>query len=399
MGRLSPIQIATTLRGAGFPERDISRMTAAALAESGGNPRAHNPNASTGDNSYGLLQVNMLGGMGDQRRRELGLGSNEELFDPATNARAALHIYKSQGPGAWSVIRSGDYKKYLPEVEQALRTLPPGAPPATRSAIPQAPAPAPAPAEADDFTQSILKGLFGGGALAATNSPRNSSPPAEALGLESGPKLLPVLGGKRSAVPALIGGGGVFDYLARAIKGDAPREAMSNGAPLAGGGVFSGLMNAILNPSKMGASMEIPTPPPTAPTQIARASNAPSIKGYRQGGWGPRGATQYGDHFDIAAVDGSYFDRNALDKYVLVNGKPLSKTVTVAGGQFGASRDGGKRVHTAWDFADEPGAVLTLGGGAGWLDNRKSDYGDRAEFQTPDGKRYRLIHGTIVPGG
>jgi hypothetical protein len=60
---------------------------AIAMAESGGNPRAHNTNAGTGDNSYGLWQINMLGDLGPERRKKYGLTSNDQLFDPATNAR------------------------------------------------------------------------------------------------------------------------------------------------------------------------------------------------------------------------------------------------------------------------------------------------------------------------
>ena len=89
-------------------------MAAIGLAESGGNPRAHNPNASTGDNSYGLMQINMLGAMGPERRAAFGIQSNEELFDPLTNMKAAKKIFDSQGLGAWSVYKSGAYKQHLP---------------------------------------------------------------------------------------------------------------------------------------------------------------------------------------------------------------------------------------------------------------------------------------------
>lgn len=84
------------------------------MAESGGNPRAHNPNASTGDNSYGLFQINMLGGLGPARLRQYGLSRNEELFDPTTNARVA---FRMSGGGRdwspWSAYKNGAYQKYL----------------------------------------------------------------------------------------------------------------------------------------------------------------------------------------------------------------------------------------------------------------------------------------------
>ena len=114
MGRLNFGQMEALMREGGFSPEISPIMAAIGLAESGGNPYAHNPNASTGDNSYGLLQVNMLGRMGPERRREFGITSNQALFDPLTNVRAAKKIYDSQGLNAWSVFRSGKYKEHLP---------------------------------------------------------------------------------------------------------------------------------------------------------------------------------------------------------------------------------------------------------------------------------------------
>ena len=131
---------------------------------------------------------------------------------------------------------------------------------------------------------------------------------------------------------------------------------------------------------------------PMAPASGAAAGGVSSGR-YMQGGIGPRGANQYGPHFDIARSDGGYFNRNALDQYVLVNGRPLSSGLTVSGGQFGASRDGGTRSHAAWDYAFGGQAALTLTGGARWLGSRPGSYGDNAVFQTPDGQTYRIIHG------
>jgi hypothetical protein len=110
---LSSQQIKDGLRRAGFPEETIPTMYAVTMAESGGNPYAHNPNAGSGDNSYGLLQVNMLGGMGPERRQWFGLNSDDQLFDPDTNFAAAKKIYDAQGLGAWGAYTNGSYKKFL----------------------------------------------------------------------------------------------------------------------------------------------------------------------------------------------------------------------------------------------------------------------------------------------
>jgi len=112
--QVSKSQLVRLLRNAGFPEQDIPTMVGIAGGESTYNPRAHNPNANTGDNSYGLFQINMLGAMGPERRKQFGIESNEQLFDPVTNVRAAKQIYDTQGLGAWTVYGSGKYKNFLP---------------------------------------------------------------------------------------------------------------------------------------------------------------------------------------------------------------------------------------------------------------------------------------------
>lgn len=79
---------------------------AIALAESnGGDPRAHN--TVPPDNSYGLMQINMIGSLGASRRKQFNLKNNEQLFDPDTNMDVAYQIYKANGysfkpPYGWS---------------------------------------------------------------------------------------------------------------------------------------------------------------------------------------------------------------------------------------------------------------------------------------------------------
>lgn len=109
MANLSQAQIAMYAQSAGMANPQV--MAAIAMAESKGDPRAHNPVPP--DNSYGLWQINMIGKNGPARRKQLGLTSNEQLYDPATNARAAAMILKEQGLKAWSTYTSGEYKDYL----------------------------------------------------------------------------------------------------------------------------------------------------------------------------------------------------------------------------------------------------------------------------------------------
>ena len=112
---------------------------------------------------------------------------------------------------------------------------------------------------------------------------------------------------------------------------------------------------------------------------------------YMQGGIGPRGANQYGPHFDIKRSDGGYYSRTALDKYVQVNGRPLSSGVTVPGGEFGAPRSYG--AHAGRDYAFGGKAAMTLTGGAKFISSKAGSYGDATAFMTPDGKVYKVIHG------
>jgi tape measure domain-containing protein len=135
-GQLKVGQLKALALAAGFNDRDASIMAAIAMAESGGRSNAHNNNVATGDNSYGLWQVNMLGRMGPERRRSFGIGSNEALFDPAVNASAARKVFESQGFGAWSVFKSGAYKQFLPQAMRAgAAPMAPALPPATAPAM------------------------------------------------------------------------------------------------------------------------------------------------------------------------------------------------------------------------------------------------------------------------
>ncbi len=115
MGVFSSKRIQRGLQLAGFSDDLIPIMTAITFAESGGNPRAHNNNASTGDNSYGLLQINMINDIGRERRENFSLTSNRELFDPSVNFKVAKQIYDQQGLYAWGSYRNDSYKTFLDE--------------------------------------------------------------------------------------------------------------------------------------------------------------------------------------------------------------------------------------------------------------------------------------------
>ena len=108
-----------------FTSDEAVIMAAIGMAESSGRPLAHNTEGD--DNSYGIFQINMLDRpgfmMGEERRGQFGLNSNEQLFDPLINAKAAKYIYDMQGFEAWTVYRTGAYLKYLPAAQEALKSL------------------------------------------------------------------------------------------------------------------------------------------------------------------------------------------------------------------------------------------------------------------------------------
>jgi hypothetical protein len=126
-GQLTMQQLVGLAKGAGFNENESVIMAAIAKAESGG--RSNAKNFKPPDKSYGLWQINMIGRLGPARIKEFGLSSEDQLFDPVTNAKAAYAIRKSQGLSAWTVYKTGAYKNFLSQAETArsapsLRTSP-----------------------------------------------------------------------------------------------------------------------------------------------------------------------------------------------------------------------------------------------------------------------------------
>lgn len=94
-------------------------MTAVGLAESNGDEKAHNYDPATRDDSYGLFQINMWGDKGPSRRASFGLQSNDDLYNPETNAIVAGRIYRSQGINAWGSWKDGRYKDYMQRASAA----------------------------------------------------------------------------------------------------------------------------------------------------------------------------------------------------------------------------------------------------------------------------------------
>jgi len=115
--KLSDLELIALLKAVGFEGKALREAWAVAKKESTGRPLAHNGNASTGDNSYGLFQINMLGELGVDRRAKFGLDSNAELLNPVVNAQIAYHM--SDGGSNWSA-----WKGITPRTKEWLEKFP-----------------------------------------------------------------------------------------------------------------------------------------------------------------------------------------------------------------------------------------------------------------------------------
>ncbi len=97
---LAASDLKDLLWAVGFEGTALKTAWAIARVESNGRPLALNDNIKTGDKSYGIFQINMLGNLGDDRKEKFELVSDKELFDPVTNAE--ITYYMTKGGKDWS---------------------------------------------------------------------------------------------------------------------------------------------------------------------------------------------------------------------------------------------------------------------------------------------------------
>jgi len=97
---LTDEDLVRLLHAVGFKGKALRTAWAVVKKESNGRPLAFNGNRKTGDSSYGIFQINMIGGLGVTRREKFDLNSNVELFDPVVNAQVAYHM--SGGGDDWT---------------------------------------------------------------------------------------------------------------------------------------------------------------------------------------------------------------------------------------------------------------------------------------------------------
>jgi hypothetical protein len=101
---LTGVQLSELLSAVGFKGQAHKIAWGIAMRESNARPMALNNNAKTGDSSYGIFQINMIGDLGADRRAKFGLESNAQLNNPVVNAQVAYYMSSSGTDfGAWGI--------------------------------------------------------------------------------------------------------------------------------------------------------------------------------------------------------------------------------------------------------------------------------------------------------
>ncbi len=114
---LSDKDLKNLLKLVGFEGQNLKEAWAIAKKESNGRPFAFNGNTNTGDSSYGIFQINMLGMLGPDRRNKYDLDHNADLFNPVVNATIAYKM--SEGGEDWS-----SWKGITPRTKQWMEKFP-----------------------------------------------------------------------------------------------------------------------------------------------------------------------------------------------------------------------------------------------------------------------------------
>lgn len=109
--KLSASDLVPIAASAGFSGADLATAVAVALAESGGDPQAFNP-----EGSYGLWQIYV------NAHPEF---ANDNLYDPATNAADAFQVYRNAGFNftPWSAFKNGSYAQFMAPAQSAVAAL------------------------------------------------------------------------------------------------------------------------------------------------------------------------------------------------------------------------------------------------------------------------------------
>lgn len=111
---LSDKELKELLKAVGFEGKELKMAWAIAKKESNGRPLAFNNNKNTGDHSFGIFQINMIGGLMDARLEKFKLDSVSDLFNPVVNAEIAHYMSKGgQDWSSWTNLNGERIKEFL----------------------------------------------------------------------------------------------------------------------------------------------------------------------------------------------------------------------------------------------------------------------------------------------
>jgi hypothetical protein len=118
--KLTKTELVDLLHAVGFKGEALRHAWAIVMKESRGNPLSHNGNRDTGDNSFGLFQINMVDSLGQDRREKFSLEYNAQLLNPVVNAKIAYHM-SNQGENwvAWKGVHNPVVRKWLAQFPEA----------------------------------------------------------------------------------------------------------------------------------------------------------------------------------------------------------------------------------------------------------------------------------------
>jgi len=119
--QLTDKDLIDLFKAVGFEGTGLKKAWAIAKRESNGRPLAYNGNRKTGDSSYGIFQINMIGSLGTDRlelfKEKFNMKTKTELFDPVTNAE--ITYYMTNGGTDWS-----SWKGLTPKAKEWLKLFP-----------------------------------------------------------------------------------------------------------------------------------------------------------------------------------------------------------------------------------------------------------------------------------
>ena len=218
---------------AGGPISLAPTMAAISRAESNGVPGCVQAGQTKQNTGWGLWQIT-------PGTSESQYGTNQEILNPLSNAKAAVAKYRSQGLGAWTTYQKGLYMPFL-QAAQAAQPTGKGIPNVTPGNAPMVDPTAPAKSSPSTCAWKIDFPLFGSSCILSESALR---------GLKG---LLLVVGG---GIITLVG----FQLLLKAAKNQGIPGA--SGASSLGVSINDGLRRGIFGRESEGQETAQPYPVP-----------------------------------------------------------------------------------------------------------------------------------------